>query len=98
MSSSALIAAASPPFSAAHGVRPCLLLAEAVEKVGDHSSRIVLPQQSKLGGTMFESLLRRSVCWRINLSPRTPRNTFSTWRNSGVWEVPSRYEALLSVI
>jgi hypothetical protein len=27
MSSSALIAAASPPFSAAHGVRPCLLLA-----------------------------------------------------------------------
>ncbi len=27
---------------------------------------------------MFEPLLRRSVCWRINLSPRTPRNTFST--------------------
>ncbi len=56
----------------------CPLIAEAVEKVGEHSSRIVLPQQSKLGGTMFESLLRRSVCWRINLSPRTPRNTFST--------------------
>ncbi len=52
--------------------------AEAIEKVGEHSSRIVLPQQSKLGGTMFESLLRRSICWRINLSPRTPRNTFST--------------------
>ena len=29
MSSSALIAAASPPFSAAHGVRPCLLLAKS---------------------------------------------------------------------
>ncbi len=40
----------------------CLLLAEGVEKVVEHSSMIVLPQQSKLGGTMFESLLRRSIC------------------------------------
>jgi hypothetical protein len=37
-------------------------MAEGVEKVGEHSSMIVLPQQSKLGGTVFESLLRRSVC------------------------------------
>ena len=70
-------------------------LAEAVEKVGGHSSRLVLPQQSKLGGSMFEPLLRHSVCWRINLSPRTPRNTFSTASaNNGLFGTVPRTSAL----
>ncbi len=52
------------------------LLAEAVEKVGERSSRIALPQQSNLGGATVESLLLRSDCWRIIVARSDPPECF----------------------